>query len=521
MKHILLIATLSVSLSAKAQYIYFNNLYEIEEANNSLNYKIYAYDSLSYLSFGQMNELSENDYLNGSILRRIDQEGIQIYRHNQTYDFVIGPAGMGIPNESVLRLANNGFVQFHGTTNDMQGSAPLLIKFNENLDTAWTQRVLLGATPPNTDGHANEIFGCGLTNISDTSFMLLTFNRWGWSANPDSLRLRYLTFDYDGNVLANHVQPVEEYLSVDGIRKLSSDRLITWGTLYEDGDRQVFIRKSDMSGNVVDSLILGNPDNRPEGDNCGIYIDNNGTILFSYMRCLEHNSSIDNLFEMVALRLDTTDFSILQEVTYNIPSLEISGQGADVVRIIPASDYGYVLIGRNALNSNTSPRNNIIRVNDELNIVWQNEYSAGVDFYAETMDDIITAQDGGYIATGTTNVIFDDFSLMQKNWILKIDACGYEQPSGCPAVVSTDDEETKISSDIQLWPNPCHNILKAVLPMDAASVRLYDQTGRVVLEEKVYYPNQEWNVSGLECGVYVLEMVRENSLTSSIKIVKN
>jgi hypothetical protein len=57
--------------------------------------------------------------------------------------------------------------------------------------------------------------------------------------------------------------------------------------------------------------------------------------------------------------------------------------------------------------------------------------------------------------------------------------------------------------------------------MDAASVRLYDQTGRVVLEEKVYYPNQEWNVSGLECGVYVLEMVRENSLTSSIKIVKN
>jgi hypothetical protein len=57
--------------------------------------------------------------------------------------------------------------------------------------------------------------------------------------------------------------------------------------------------------------------------------------------------------------------------------------------------------------------------------------------------------------------------------------------------------------------------------MDAASVRLYDQTGRVVLEEKVYYPNQEWNVSALECGVYVLEVVREEGGVDSKRVVKN
>ena len=87
-------------------------------------------------------------------------------------------------------------------------------------------------------------------------------------------------------------------------------------------------------------------------------------------------------------------------------------------------------------------------------------------------------------------------------------------------MVSTDDEETKISSDIQLWPNPCHNILKAVLPVDAASVRLYDQTGRVVLEEKVYYPNQEWNVSWLECGVYVLEVELADKRRTSAKLIR-
>jgi hypothetical protein len=128
---------------------------------------------------------------------------------------------------------------------------------------------------------------------------------------------------------------------------------------------------------------------------------------------------------------------------------------------------------------------------------------------------MLQTPDGGYMCTGTT---FDNSN--QLHWLLKIDNCGYEQPSGCPAVVSTDDEETKISSDIQLWPNPCHNILKAVLPVDAASVRLYDQTGRVVLAEKVYYPNQQWDVSGLERGVYVLEVVREDGGTLTKKIVK-
>jgi hypothetical protein len=52
-------------------------------------------------------------------------------------------------------------------------------------------------------------------------------------------------------------------------------------------------------------------------------------------------------------------------------------------------------------------------------------------------------------------------------------------------------------------------------------VRLYDQTGREVLEEKVYYPNQEWNVSALERGVYVLEVVREEGGVDSKRVVKN
>jgi hypothetical protein len=64
-------------------------------------------------------------------------------------------------------------------------------------------------------------------------------------------------------------------------------------------------------------------------------------------------------------------------------------------------------------------------------------------------------------------------------------------------------------------------VLKGIIPVDAVAVRFIDQTGRVVMEEKVFYPNQQWDVSGLARGVYVLEVVREDGGTHSKRVVKN
>jgi hypothetical protein len=58
------------------------------------------------------------------------------------------------------------------------------------------------------------------------------------------------------------------------------------------------------------------------------------------------------------------------------------------------------------------------------------------------------------------------------------------------------------------------------LPVDAAAVQLYDQNGRLVLEEKVYYPNQQWDVSGLERGVYMVEVVSDSGGVKTVRLVK-
>lgn len=79
---------------------------------------------------------------------------------------------------------------------------------------------------------------------------------------------------------------------------------------------------------------------------------------------------------------------------------------------------------------------------------------------------------------------------------------------------------TATAATCQLWPNPCHNVLKGIIPTDAVAVRFIDQTGRVVIEEKVFYPNQQWDVSALERGVYVVEVELADKRRTSAKLIR-
>jgi hypothetical protein len=517
MKLFSLLIFLSMGQLAHAQYVYFNNLYEVDNQSISINYKIFELADSTYLNLGEVVDMNENSFQVGTFLRSIDYLGNQISRINIELPIAY-PAGGGILNESVLQLMDNSIIQFHTISNGMQGYAPLLFRIDAELDTVWTKAIMIGATPPNEDGHANEIYGCGLSETSDTSFMLLTWNRWGWSAQPDSLKLRYITFDYNGQAIEEHATPMPEDLTPNGIRKLSENQLLVWGTLYENNDRQVFVWKTDMHGNVLDSLIVGNS-SEPDGELSELLIDNDNSIVFAYMKCLFHNGNYDNLFELHVVRLNPLDLAILEESIIEIDGYEDSEGGASVLNIIHATEGGYLLNTGRYINSNTTPRVNFIRLDGEFNLIWQNAYTAGYTFYSEFAGDVIEASDGGFVATGTTEVIYDDFSVTQKNWIFKIDACGYEEPMGCPAVVDGV-EQHMAEEEILLWPNPCNNILKARLPNSVKEIRIIDQTGRIVMQENVYFPNQEWNVGAIGRGIYLLETIHDNGMVTSKRIVK-
>ena len=104
-------------------------------------------------------------------------------------------------------------------------------------------------------------------------------------------------------------------------------------------------------------------------------------------------------------------------------------------------------------------------------------------------------------------------------WLLKLDACGYEEPSDCPPVVSVNNG-IEIPS-FNAWPNPFRSHLKAQLPPNAKRVDWLDATGRLVHSEKVYYPYQEWNLAALPNGVYHMQVVLDDGRVLSKKVVKN
>jgi hypothetical protein len=75
------------------------------------------------------------------------------------------------------------------------------------------------------------------------------------------------------------------------------------------------------------------------------------------------------------------------------------------------------------------PGNYITKFSSTGELIWQQSYASddfGAPYYSNTsLLDLIQTPDGGYLGTG---VSYNDY--LQKHWLLKIDACGYEEPSG-------------------------------------------------------------------------------------------
>jgi hypothetical protein len=156
-------------------------------------------------------------------------------------------------------------------------------------------------------------------------------------------------------------------------------------------------------------------------------------------------------------------------------------------------------------------------LNQQGEVEWQNEYLTELEDHVwRAFYDLTLTTDGGYLLTGTINI---PAGTDRMAWLLKLDACGYEEPSDCPPVVG-------VSNSVEVpnfnaWPNPFHSHLKAQLPANAKRVDWIDATGRLVHSENVYYPYQEWNLSTLPIGVYHMQVVLDNEQVVSKRVVKN
>ena len=206
------------------------------------------------------------------------------------------------------------------------------------------------------------------------------------------------------------------------------------------------------------------------------------------------------------------------EIEYSLPFLEnIELGGASFNSIILTQDNHLVAVMEWG-NTVTETGSGIIKFDYQGNIIWANEYFPQDEQSRRTLSDIIEAPDGGYAAVGVTS---SSMSTPARHWLLKLDACGYEEPMGCPEVIVAGiTENSRIGASITSWPNPFHNNLQAILPDETKYVEWLDMSERIVQTEQVFYPKQSFNLSKLADGNYMMRVLVQDRTSLVKRVVK-
>ncbi len=510
-----------VGFVCSGQYTYFNNSFE-GNITGTFQMKLSEVD-------GVYHSLGLEDF--GISKRTYSQLGTLIDYDSTGYIELAVGSGNNI-RDSFLPVSN-GFLSSYANYLEQCFDSPTAYAgyalFNDQLDTVWTKTYPWWSIC-DTLSTGNQTFCL----VDDESSALLSsmFYTNGNVAPIDSFAMRITTFENaSGNLLSDHFKTCP-YLSfsMSQMRYINGFYYVLGDVVFEETnplDYQTLLVKVNENAEIVGELQFGNPNGGwekwPQME-----VDSENKIVLTYEFANENiipqlNTHFQHSESRCAI-IDPTTFTVEQDFIYSLPYLDnwIGGISKRCV-LIDSQDNILILDGVTSFFGDPPQTdqmqlnlNIITKLNPDFEIIWQNEYFSpdfgSLEYFDTNLIDMIQTSDGGYLASG---VSYSD--CCQKHWLLKIDNCGYEQPSGCPAVISVEEQTDK---KLQLWPNPFHNLLKAVLPQDAQRVFVTDMTGRIVFEEKVYFPNQQWDLSKLERGAYLFNVACEAGRVIGQRIVK-
>jgi len=477
-----------LQITAFSQYIYFNNTYEGNQTGTLQGF-LHA-ENDSYISLGMEDS--------GISRRTYSLQGDSTsYVASQPTAFMYGaannPRDMFVKTDGGYISSYANILEFCPESTFYTGYALL----NENLEPLWTQ------TYPEwsiCDTLTTGVQGfCKVSDDVTGMFSIMGYNN-GHPPPIDSIALRITSFaNNDGHIISDHYAtlPYKSYYMLQ-MRCIDGYYYILGNVVFEQTnplDFQSLLIKVNENAEIVGELEFGNPNGGWE-QVPQMEVDHDGNILVAH----EYGTN----WQVVGLNDWKQDSEVM-----------IRGVQNNVVKQDGQNNY-LIVSGVGEADNDIPDKVCVVTKLDQTNqLIWQNIYVpidyTDPEWYSGGMFDLIQTEDGGYLLSGVS------YTLFQKHWLLKLDNCGYEQPSGCPAVIGVDEQ---LLNEIQLWPDPFHHLLKAVLPQNAQLVFITDMTGRSVFEEKIYYPNQQWNLSFLPDGVYVLNTICEDGRMMAKRVVK-
>ncbi len=500
---LLLIQVLGVAL-CNAQYLYFNKI--AYDNNWDTAYRYFNVTEIDGFYYGQAVGIESGSNMKCNI--KLDHEGniLQVYSSPNLYnDYSARRRDTFFLNDSTYFICPT-------RTASCFNQMPRMTCFTLQNEIIWEKDF---AEWEDCD---QELFinPQKLLRISDTSFMFISMFR-PYQQNPPT-QFRFTEMNFEGEIISDHISTstLWAYFSLNEVHRYG-DNYILLGSDVNCGDYDINIIKTDLQGNVLSDTCIGNPYDCPDGS-AGTYINTDGTMQLVYARCLENFSVFEQTHEMRSIKLNIDDWSIVYDypIPFSIFDVGLLSSSIGFTDFILDPDGGFAgLFYYYSPLASIQYEACVLKLNSDGTFDWINVYQPPNGFGNATLVDIEATSDGGFLAVGSCNDFAPTF--VERGWALKIDNCGYEEPSGCPPVTGIEEFN---DSNIQCWPNPFLSQLKALLPQNAERVFITDATGRIVLEEKVFYPNQTWNLSSLSEGVYVMIVELESGQVISERIVK-
>jgi hypothetical protein len=536
MKQFLLLCAFILSMRNPllSQYIYFNNVYQSDPVENPLPLFLYELNN-NYYIYGSNNDNNFNLTLNFWNINSAGEIN-EFYVFPEEQDvFVIGynsgiQSGVTLNDSSVV-LLKGGFNYYCTNTNEYLPSFNLCRIYEDSVIWNIEEPLLINNACETSSEY--KAFGLFL-DANQNIVVFCNVLKPGLNEGVNQVRGHSLTyFTQEGEFIEHFdfVQAEPEFDGYDVVKAIYpfDGYSIGIANTRGNGGGKHALMKLDNEGQIIDSLHFGNPDySNNEGFNGDMHFTTleNGNLLLLYSWCdyYYYWPNQNAQFKMYTAIVNPETFEVIYNEQIASPIDDIFTQGGVLVwNSLHRSDNQNIFLYRYTSLPDFVAHNVIWSIDSLGQTIWLQEYLSPNDpndayIQTEGLSGAIETADGGILCFGTSSQFFFDGIEERDTWLLKLDACGYEEPSDCPPVVSV--SNTTEVPGFDTWPNPFRNNLKAKLPANAKRVQWLDATGRLVHSENVYYPNQEWNLRHLPIGLYHMQVLLEDGGVISQKVMK-
>jgi hypothetical protein len=321
----------------------------------------------------------------------------------------------------------------------------------------------------------------------------------------------------DGTLIWDHKLEVydDQFFRVNQIFEMDNGDLLVFGSVYHDWD-QIILRVSAEGDSILWKYRWGTEDLNdwlPWGVE-----EEDGAFTVAYLSAFDQ-SLIDPDFAIIRprlMRFEPEDQSVLWEVEYDHIM-----EGCFVHDLVKTPDGGYAMLGwAYVYPGQTHSYGWLLKTDSVGNEEWFHTYyhvwpEPGDTWIWDELYDLEITPDGGFIAVGQHQDYND--TEPQSTWLLKLDACGEVEWSGCEPVM----DATNLAQNpwsFTIFPNPTTEEFSARWsgPQEVYGYELYDLSGRLVYADVVANPSLSSgvitiNTQDLAPGIFHFQLVNQNN----------